>query len=196
MRTQSSEKREMILKCIRDYYEESGCSPSIAEIEARTGISRPTVHRYLVRMREDGLIEFNGHRNIRLSQENRSTTTVPLVGSIACGLPILAEENIEDTFRLPTALLGKGRFFLLRAVGDSMNDAGIEDGDLVVIRQQETAEVGQIVVAEIENEATLKRYYPEENHVRLKAENPAYKDILTKVCRIQGIAVKVMKDLE
>ena len=113
-------------------------------------------------------------------------------------LSMLEEENIEAYYWLPEELFGKGDFFFLRANGDSMIGAGIDDGDLVLIRRCDDAQVGQIVVALTdENENTLKRFYPEpeKNQVRLKAENPKYKDIITRECHVQGVAVKVIKDL-
>ena len=124
---------------------------------------------------------------------------MPVLGVISGGIPKFAEENIEEYIRLPVSLFGTGKFFILRAYGDSMIEVGIDDGDLVLIRQQETASAGQIVVALINNEdATLKRYYPEpEKHrVRLHPENSRMDDIIVPDCAIQGVAVKVLKDLE
>ena len=97
--------------------------------------------------------------------------------------------------QLPVSLFGKGEFYVLRAKGDSMIDAGIDDRDLVVVRQQNTADYNQIVVALIEDEATLKRYRPEADRVILHAENPEFEDIIVDSCAIQGVAVKVIKDL-
>ena len=123
--------------------------------------------------------------------------TVPLLGTIACGIPKLAEENIESYMRLPAALFGKGPFFMLRAWGDSMVNAGIEDGDLVLIRQQSTARPGQIVVALTGEEATLKRYYPAplQHRIRLQPENEHMEPIYVRDCLIQGVALKVIKEL-
>ena len=127
----------------------------------------------------------------------QQTISVPVLGEIACGIPKFAEENIEEYVRLPVALFGHGSFFILRAYGDSMIEAGIEDGDLVLIRQQNTAEEGQIVVALIDDEATLKRFYPEpeKRRIRLHPENAHMNDIFVEKCEIQGVAVKVLKDL-
>ena len=123
---------------------------------------------------------------------------LPIVGEIACGGPILAEENIESYVTFSKELLGSGKFFILRAKGDSMINAGINDGDLVIVRQQETAEIGQIVVALIGNEATLKRYYLDNKRkkIRLHPENDKMEDMFFDDIAIQGIAVKVLKDLE
>ena len=129
---------------------------------------------------------------------NYESVKVPVLGSVSCGVPKLAIENIEEYIRLPVALFGRGDFFILRANGDSMIEAGIDDGDLVLIREQNYADPGQIVVALMDDEATLKRFYPEpkKRRFRLHPENSALKNIYVKECIIQGIAVKVLKDLE
>jgi repressor LexA len=117
---------------------------------------------------------------------------------VSCGIPKFAEGNIEEYVQLPTALFGKGDFFLLRASGDSMIEAGIDNGDLVLVKHKDHAEPGQIVVALIgDDEATLKRFYPEPLNgiIRLHPENPALDDIIVEDCSIQGIAVHVMKSL-
>ena len=119
-----------------------------------------------------------------------------VLGNIACGLPNVAEENIEEYVSLPESLFGRGEFYILRARGESMIEAGIEDGDLVVIRKQSYANDGDIIVALVEEEATLKRMYREENgRIILHPENKEMSDIIVDNCIIQGIAVKVIKDL-
>ena len=125
--------------------------------------------------------------------ENR----LPILGQIACGSPLFAEENIEDYVQLPASLFGNGDFYMLRANGYSMIDVGISSGDFVLIRRQNTAEPGEIVVALVEEEATLKRYFPEpeRRRIRLHPENKVMDDIYVSSCEIQGIAVKVLKDL-
>ena len=127
----------------------------------------------------------------------QETKQVPVVGGIACGVPILAEENIERYIPIPKDFLGNGNFFILQAQGNSMINAGIADGDYVIVRQQETAEIGQIVVALIGEEATLKRYYidRERRKIRLHPENSRMKDMYYDSITIQGVAIKVIKDL-
>lgn len=122
---------------------------------------------------------------------------IPLVGDIACGPLNFAEEYVEARWRLPTELVGEGTFFMLRAVNDSMIDAGIDDGDLIMIRKQEYANAGDIVAVLSGGETTLKRYYPEpeKRRVRLHPENQSMQDIIVRDCAIQGVAVKVIKDL-
>ena len=125
------------------------------------------------------------------------TTPVHLLGSIACGPFNFGEENILETYQFPTSFTGKGEFFLLRTFGESMINAGIEPGDLVLIRQQNTAHPGEIVVVSVGDETTLKRYYPEpeKGRIRLHPENESMEDIYVKDCLIQGVAVKVIRDL-
>lgn len=200
MRKKNPELYQAIKTYVERHYEKEGRSPTVREIEAGTGITRPTVQRYLTAMRESGEIEYNGIRGIRtmvMNKTDRETASVAMVGAVACGTPIYAEENIQEYHRFPVALLGQGNYFMLRAKGESMIDAGISNGDLVLVRQQNTAEPGQIVVALIDDEATLKRFYPEqENHrIRLHPENETMEDIYVENCLVQGVAVKVLKDL-
>ena len=191
-----------LLECFIDTYIDSqGVSPSTREIAAGTGLSLATVSRYLSYMREKGIIDYVGHRNI-ITQQKRMTATssnrVPVLGAVSCGIPKFAEGNIEEYVQLPTAIFGKGPYFLLRASGDSMIEAGINDGDLVLVRQQDHADPGQIVVALIgEDEATLKRFYPEPSKgiIRLHPENSALDDIIVESCVIQGVAVHAVKSL-
>lgn len=200
MRSKNEEYFHLIEAYINDYKEKNGSAPTVREIESGIGLSKATVSRYLSYMRDNGMIDYAGHRNIT-TKEGRKTrdesVKVPVLGSVSCGIPKYAEENIEEYVRLPIALFGRGQFYILRANGDSMIDADIYDGDLVLIRQQNYADEGQIVVALMEDEATLKRYYPEpENHrIRLHPENEALEDIYVSDCIIQGVAVKVIKDV-
>lgn len=202
MRTKNNELISAIEKFIRNYIDEYGNSPSLQEIADGAGMSKTNAHRYICYMQEQNMLDFTGgHRSIVTKEEKQTrqqSIRVPVLGAVSCGIPKLAEENIEEYVRLPVALFGKGDFFLLRANGDSMIEAGIDDGDLVLIRQQNYADVGQIVVALMEDEATLKRFYPEPENgiIRLHPENHTMKDIIVESCIIQGVAVKVLKDLE
>ena len=123
---------------------------------------------------------------------------VPVIGYVACGFPVLTEECIDGYILLRREDLGFGKFFALYASGWSMIGGGIADGDLIIVRRQETAEPGQTVVALVGNEVTLKRFYsePQSGLVRLHPENKRMKDIIVKDCRTQGIAVKVLEDLQ
>ncbi|NCC87977.1 MAG: repressor LexA [Clostridia bacterium] len=126
-----------------------------------------------------------------------ATTQANIIGTIACGAPVLAEENIEEYISLPSAIFGKGDLYILNASGDSMIEAGIEDGDLVVIKKQTTAEDGDIVVALVNNENTLKRFYIDKRNKKyiLHPENSKLKDIIVTEVQIQGVAQHVIKAL-
>ena len=200
MRTQNPRLYPKIAEFIDEYRDQYNLAPSVQEVANYLGVSKATASRYLCRMREEGTVTCNGYRSISTleSKENpRPTVKVAVLGRVSCGIPKFAEENIEEYVRLPVALFGRGDFFILRANGDSMIDAGIDDNDLVIVRQQNYADPGQIVVALVENEATLKRYYPEPRNkrIRLHPENKNLEDIYVDNCLIQGGAVKVIKDL-
>ncbi len=198
MRSMKNERSSEIKRFITGFIDQNGYSPSLTEIADGTGFPQTSVYRYISAMAEDGELEIPARRCVTTAIGKQQTVSVPILGTISCGIPKFAEENIEDYVRLPVSLFGNGNYFILRAYGDSMIEANIEDGDLVVIRQQNYANDGQIVVALMEDEATLKRYYPEpEKHrIRLHPENQQMKDIYVQNCEIQGVAVKVIKDLE
>jgi repressor LexA len=200
LKLKSQEYYKTLLSFIDDYREEHGVSPTNRIIAAGTGVSTATVSRYLQDLRKEGKIEYKGHRGIitpKMKEEKESTVLVPLLGSIACGIPKYAEGNIEKYIPLPVSLFGKGDFFLLHAKGNSMVDAGINNGDLVLIKKQNAAEPGQIVVALIDEDATLKRFYPEPKKklIRLHPENKEMNDIYVEHCIIQGVAVNVLKNI-
>jgi repressor LexA len=200
MQHKKEEYINRISEYIEDYWRRYGVSPTTRAIADGTGLSNSSVSRYLQYMREQGMVDYQGHRCLRTKKqitEDSGRTSVPLLGAVACGVPKLAEENIEEYVDLPVSLFGRGPFFLLRAAGESMVNAGISPGDLVLVRAQDTAEPGQIVVALMDTEATLKRYYPEpeKKRIRLHPENDSMEDIYVSDCVIQGVAVKVFKDL-
>ena len=200
MQHKKTEIIETLEEYINDYKDSTGGStPTVREIAADVGLAYSTVSRYLTFMKEQGIVEYAGRRNIVTKQSKHDADgfcRVPILGAVSCGLPKFAEENIEEYVKLPVSMFGRGDFFILRAKGDSMINAGIEDGDLVVVRKANTANYNQIVVALIdEDEATLKRFRPDGEVVRLHAENPNYDDIVVDDCVIQGVAVKVLKDL-
>ena len=197
MRTKDPELMKQILEYIEDYYIDHNASPSTTRIAEQMGIGRGTAHKYLVEMDERGMLSYQG-RNIttaRTEKMHTSTFRAAVVGDISCGLPNIAEEHIEEYVSLPESMFGSGEFYILRAHGESMIEAGIDPGDLVVIRRQETAENGQIAVVLVDEEATLKRLYVEGNRVRLHPENSEMEDFYVDHCIIQGVAVKVIKDL-
>ena len=201
MRSKNEQTLNNILKLINDCYFESGVYPTFQQIAAEVGLSVPQTYRYVDELIKRGDIEKNGRYGDLQTKEIVNSVCnhnrLPIVGEVACGTPILAEENIECYVTFSRELLGSGKFFILRAKGESMINAGIEDGDLVIVRQQDTAEEGQIVVALIENEATLKRYYTDkkQNKIRLHPENDEMKDMFFDMISIQGVAVKILKDI-
>ena len=198
MRSKDKALMAAIEKFVCDFTDKTGISPTMQEVADGVGSSKATVQRYIAQLCEDGVLDYSGYRTMTSTKTKMQAVRVPVLGTIACGIPKYAEENIEEYVRLPVALFGQGNFFILRAYGDSMVEAGIDDGDLVLIRQQSTADEGQIVVALIEDEATLKRFYPEPENgiIRLHPENHTMEDIIVENCIIQGVAVKVLKDLE
>ncbi len=199
MKHRNPKGMDRIISFVNDFYRDNRKSPTGRQIAAATGISLTTVQRMLKTMAENGDIDYDGRTivtNISLKARN-DTISVGIIGSVPCGNLSLEEEAIEEIVQLPAALFGRGDLFLLHASGDSMTGAGIDDGDLVLIRKQEEAKNGDIVVAFIEGEGnTLKRYRQYGNTVFLHPENPKYLDIPLTDCRIQGVAVSVIKKLE
>ena len=201
MRRLRYELFEQIEAFINDGYEENGIVPSIYDISDEFHMAPSSVLRYLNAMEERGIIERIGQRDIltdKIRKMQGDIAKIPLLGKIACGEPIFADGNIRDYIHLPSYLLGSGTYYMLTAKGDSMIEAGIDDGDLVLIKQQDTAEKGQIIVALVDREdATLKRFFPEprKRQIRLHPENSTMDDIYVdaKELSIQGVAVKVIK---
>lgn len=188
MRT--SDKQTAILEFIRSEIEQKGYPPSVREICSAVGLkSTSSVHAHLTQLEKKGLLRRDPTKPRAMEVLEGPVSrgrSVPLVGRVTAGLPILATENIEDYLVLPQSLQGRGDLFALRVQGESMIEAGIEDGDIVVLRRQETAENGEIVVAMIDDEATLKRIYYEDGHVRLQPENAAMEPIYADEVVILG----------
>lgn len=205
MRSKNPAYFDVLEAFIDNYKNAHGKAPTTYEIAEGTGMSKSNAARYLKVMKEMGLLEYAGARGFitqRDKKASRRIQGIPVLGDIACGLPLLAEQNIEEYVDLPESWVGTGQFFALHANGESMKDIGINNGDIVIIRQQETAEPGQVIVALVdESSATLKRYYPrlEDQVVELRPENDAYEtqiiDLRERAFAIQGIAVKVLKDI-
>ena len=205
--TALSERQRQVLDYIRQTVTERGYPPSVREIGEALGLSSPsTVHSHLSSLVEAGAIRRDPTkpRAIEILGEPESAAMerdgvrdVPLVGRIAAGSPVLATEDIEDVYSLPESLVGSGPVFMLRVKGDSMIDAGILDGDLVVVRRQPTAEAGEIVAALIEDEeATVKRLYRHEGRIVLRAENEAYDDLVYEDgVTVLGKVVSVLRSI-
>ena len=199
MRSKSIELMNEIKKYIEEYYLQYRQSPSTTKIAEAVGIARGTAYKYLVEMSERNMIEYDGQEiSTEVTRKyNKEQTQTPIVGSVPCGSPQYEEENIEEYVSLPTAIFGKGDFFILRASGQSMIGAGIDDGDLVVVRKQVEANEGDIVVALVDNQNTLKRYYRDNANKKiiLHPENKTMKDITVDDCYIQGVACHIIKKI-
>ncbi len=187
----SHENQQKILDFIKSEIEDKGYPPSVREICAAVGLrSTSTVHAHLNHLEQQGLIRRDSTKPRALEVLDGSQSrgrSVPLVGRVTAGQPILAVENIEEYLSLPQSVLGQGRMFALRVEGESMIDAGIMDGDIVILRQQDTAENGEIVVAMTpDDEATVKRIFYEDNRVRLQPENPTMQPIYADTVTVLG----------
>lgn len=209
-RSELSPRQRAILDMIRDTTLERGYPPSVREIGDSVGLTSPSsVAHQLKNLQRAGYLRIDPNRpralvlspetvESGLPQENKSeysTKNVPVLGRIAAGGPILAEQSVEAVFPLPRDLVGEGDLFSLKVVGDSMVDAAICDGDWVVIRQQVTCENGDIVAALIDDEATVKTFKRRDGHVWLMPHNPAYSPIPGDNAQILGKVVSVLRRL-
>ncbi|TKV56182.1 transcriptional repressor LexA [Nakamurella flava] len=198
-------RQHKILQVIRDSVERRGYPPSVREIGQAAGLKSPSsVAHQLKVLEKRGLIRRDPNRpravDIRPREEVPEETSeqpapvyVPVVGRIAAGGPILAEQAVEEIFPLPREVVGEGTLFLLRVVGDSMIDAAITDGDWVVVRQQPMADSGEIIAAMIDGEATVKTFKRSDNRVWLMPQNPAYQPIPAEDAVILGRVVSVIR---
>lgn len=191
-----------ILAYIEQEIRTRGYAPSVREIGEAVGLkSTSTVHGHLTRMEKKGLLRRDAMkpRAIGLSStfspldENASLREIPVVGRVAAGTPILAEENIEETMTLPEEMVGSGELFILRVRGESMIQAGIMNDDYIVVHRQMNANNGEIVVAMIDDEATVKRFYKENGHIRLQPENDAMEPIIVPEVTILGKVVSLIR---
>jgi len=179
---------------------QKGYPPSVREICEATGLkSTSTVHGHLIRLEKKGLLYRDSMkpRAISVPADHQAYRTemvqVPVVGRVTAGVPILATENIEDYIALPQNMIGSGDHFILSVRGESMINAGILDGDYVIVKKQNTAYNGDIVIAMIEDEATVKRYYKENGVFRLQPENPTMEPIIVSDLTILGKVVSLYR---
>jgi repressor LexA len=198
---QLTERQTKILNYIREVTKTRNYPPSVREIGENVGLSSSsTVHNHLNQLERRGLIKRDPSKSrtvqlvqdAELDQKRRNAVSVPVVGTVAAGSPILAEQNIEDHILLSPDLAKDG-YFLLRVRGDSMINAGILDNDLVLVRPQHEATNGSIVVALIDGDATVKRFERSNGHVKLIAENPAYEPIVTNNLSLVGVVRGVIR---
>ena len=203
MRSKDTILKKEIYDFVNGWKRDYGTSPSLKKIADQMQVSRTTVYRYLKEMSEDGVLDYYGEGidTKELNGTNMNLAPAIIVGSIPCGEAQSEEQYVEAYVNLPTALFGKGEFYILRAKGDSMEDAGIAEGDLVIILRQPTAEVGDIVVAlDDEQQNTLKRFdgFDEKGRAILEYMNEDVypgKQIIVKELTVQGVAKHVLKSL-
>jgi repressor LexA len=195
-----TKRQKEIFDFIRRYASRYGYPPTVREIGKAVGLhSSSTVHAHLANLEKVGLLRRDPTkpRAIELLVDKAKRAMrgpgLPLVGHVAAGEPILAEENIEEYVQLPAAIGGEQGDYILEVKGDSMRDAGILEGDYVVVSEADDADNGQIVVALIEDEATVKRFYREKDRVRLQPANKAYKPIRTRDAKVLGRVIGVYR---
>lgn len=203
-----TDRQRQVLDYIKSASAAHGYPPTVREIGEALGLSSPsTVHAHLAALETKGLLErvkgkpravevFGRSEPAQptpLRSQISNVVELPVIGSVAAGVPTLAAENIETTIPLPTEVVRDDSTFVLRVKGESMIDAGIFDGDYVVVRQQSTASNGEIVVAQIEDEATVKRFFREPDRIRLQPENSSMEPIYARDVTILGKVVAVFR---
>ena len=212
-RAETTRKEKAILKFIEEQVVENGYPPSVREIGKAIGLSSTaTVHAYLAKLEKQGFIKkedkkgrtlkvIKGTDGQPIKKENknfyaqRELVDVPVIGKITAGQPILAVENVTDTFPIPIDFVGNSESFMLTVRGESMIEAGILDGDYILVKKQSNASNGEIVVALIEDEATVKTFYKENGHIRLQPENHTMDPIIVPDCKFLGQVAGVFRKM-
>lgn len=188
-----------IKMAIEEYYDEHNELPTVRTIADMINSTKTTVHSYMQSMaKEKELIKTDkGYHTDLTIKMDTDMVSVPKLGYVPCGPLSEEHECIEGYIKLPSSLFGNGKYFLLTASGESMIEKGIDNGDLVLVKQQETAMPGDVVVALVDNEVTLKTFYPDDENkvIRLHPENSSMQDIIVDHCIVQGVAIKVIKDI-
>jgi repressor LexA len=199
MKGLTTRQRE-VFDFIRSFIRANRYPPTIREIAVNFGFSVKGGFDHVKALQKKGFIRCAGNRSRAIevvadteAERQPNLVSVPVLGAVAAGKPLFAEENLTGWIQVPAASLRKGQHFALQVRGDSMKDAGIMDGDVVVVSHQETAENGEIVVAMVDEAVTLKRFFVERNRVRLKAENPKYPPLYTQNVRILGRLAFLMR---
>jgi repressor LexA len=204
-----TKRQQEIFDFIRKYSAKYGYPPTVRDIGKAVGLaSSSTVHAHLANLEKIGLLRRDPSKPRAIELFDRAVGTavdsvrnivrpesLPLLGSVAAGQPILAEENVEEYVPVPTLAGGSNGDYLLRIRGESMKDAGIVEDDLVVVHQQDTAQQGDIVVALLGEEATVKRYFREPDHIRLQPENDTMEPIRTKEVQVLGRVVGLLRSM-
>lgn len=201
MKALDAERFTKIRAFIDEYYLDHHKSPTVRDIAAGTGISKTAVQRYLTDMKAHGEIEYNGRRSIETDLSRVMTDITPVArydSTVSCGLPTEVNAEPAEVLPLPKSLVGDGTFFILTAKGDSMTGIGVDDGDLVIVREQNTCRDGDYAVVLVDGRETLLKtvtYLPGKQAYLLHAENPDYPDRVERNVTIQGVAIKVIKTL-
>jgi repressor LexA len=195
-----TKRQKEIFDYIKGYASKQGYPPTVREIGKAVGLtSSSTVHAHLANLEKIGLLRRDPTKPraievlVDKAKKAISGKGLPVVGQVAAGQPILAEENIEEYVEVPEAIGGEDSDYVLRVRGDSMRDAGILEGDFVVVKSADDASDGEIVVALLEDEATVKRFFREKDRIRLQPENKAYKPIRTREAELLGRVVGVFR---
>ncbi len=202
-----TKRQQEIFDFIKRYSSSHGYPPTVRDIGKAVGLaSSSTVHAHLANLEKIGLLRRDASKPRAIELLDRAVGGavdgvralvggggLPVVGQVAAGQPVLAEENIEEYVQVPALVGGDDGEYLLRVRGDSMRDAGILEGDYVVVHRQQTADDGDIVVALVGEEATVKRYFRETDHVRLQPENPAHEPIRSREVRVLGRVVGLLR---
>jgi repressor LexA len=193
-------RQQEIFDFVKRYRTEHGYPPTVRDIGKAIGLtSSSTVHAHLANLEKLGVLRRDPTKPraievlVDKAKAAAATAGLPLVGQVAAGQPVLAEENIEEYVAVPPIAGGDDGQFVLRVQGDSMKNAGIYEGDHVIVRSQDTAENGEMVVALVEDEATVKRFFRENDHVRLQPENDALEPIRTRDVQLLGRVVGVCR---
>jgi repressor LexA len=194
-----TKRQTEIFEFINRHLEKTGYPPTVREIGKALGLHSPsTVHAHLAKLEKSGVLRRDPSKpraiEVLVDRAKRVMAPgVPLVGQVAAGSPILAEENIEEMLEVPAMIGAESGDYGLRVRGDSMRDAGILEGDLVIVRPAEEASNGEIVVALLGDEATVKRYFREADAIRLQPENPDYEPIVSREVEILGRVIGVFR---
>ena len=195
-RKRNPEMMKKISSFVEEYFFKYHRSPTMQKIADELGVSKSTAYYYINEMAEKGMLSYDG-RTIATTSMQKSIYSVnrsPMIGNIVCGTPEYSEENFEGYVTLPESLFGTGDYFVLRTHGNSMIDAGIEEGDMVVVSKQNTVNIGDIVVALVDNETTLKTYMQNDEGIMfLRPQNKSMEDIYPENCYIQGVAKYIIK---
>ena len=194
MTEKSRNKMQAVLNFINEYNAEYGYSPTVREICTKLDIkSTASAYYYMEKLNEEGLLSKSPNKNRAVNFRKNASVNIPLIGTVTAGQPIFAYENYEDYYSFPAGSFRGNDLFMLNVVGTSMINAGIFDGDKIVVRKQATAENGEIVVALIDDSATVKRFYKRDGHFVLHPENDAMDDIIVDEVSILGRVVGLVR---